>query len=466
MRNKPMTILEIAGALRRKEVSVRELVEDSLNTIQAKDDKLLAFESVLSERALKVAEERDKELAQGLTRGPLHGVPVVIKDNIELEGTITTASSKWRKDTPSSTTATVAQRLEDAGAVIVGKVRLHEFAYGVITPPTRNPWSYDHSPGGSSGGSAAAVAAGMCVASLGTDTGCSVRIPAALTNLVGIRPTFGRVPRHGVISLAWSMDTVGPIARTAVDTAIMLGVIAGHDPRDPSSADQPVPDYLREMRVDMSSIRIGVPTTFFFDRIDPEVKAAVERALSELENLGATLVPVEIPDMELSQPVSALIHYCEAIEYHHRLAKQGTDLYEDDVQLLIELGAVVPALWYNKALRARGQITRRIKAAMDQLQLDMLATPTSPFTASRIGQLEFEFEGVKESVIDAFLRYTQVFSLTGFPAASVPVGFSSEGLPIGMQLVGRPFQEGRVLGVAHAYQTVTDWHTRQPEAGA
>lgn len=456
-----LTATTAAEALRRREVSAVELTRSCLDRIAEVDDRVGAFVVVLADAALEAAEQADEELGDGRSRGPLHGIPVAVKDLYDIAGVPTTSSSAVRADfVPSEDSAAVA-RLRDAGAVIVGKTHTHEFAYGCITPTTRNPWDLERVPGGSSGGSGAAVAAGECLLALGSDTGGSIRIPAALCGTVGLKPTFGRTSRFGVTSLSWSLDHVGPLTRTVRDAAAALAPLSGPDGRDPSTADVEVPDYLADLGRGVEGLVVGVPTNHYFDRVDREVEGAVRGAISGLEEQGARVVEVTLPYADQYMAVEFAIILPEASAYHQELLRSRGELYTEDVRLLLETGELVLATDYIKALRVRTSIQHGWRQVFDGI--DVLAAPTLPATAVRCGEPTITWpDGSPEPVINAYVRLSCPANLTGLPALSVPCGVDGAGLPIGLQLIGRPFEEVTVLRVGEAHEAISGWDARQP----
>lgn len=456
-----LTLSQASALLQEGSVSPVELVNACLDRIAATEGLVRAFAALVPDRALHDAERAERELASGKIRSPLHGIPVALKDLIETRGIRTTAGSRILENWVPERNATVAQRLDDAGTVLLGKVTTHEFAMDVFTPPTRNPWDLDRMPGGSSGGSAAAVAASMCFGAIGTDTAGSVRIPAALCGVSGLKPTYGRVSRAGVVPFSWSLDHVGPIARSASDLALLLEAIAGWDPRDPSSARQVVPHYASELEDGLIEVRIGVPREFFFDRVDGEVVGAFEAAIAVLEGLGAQVAEVSIPTARMAPIVGDVISFPEVSVYHRRWLRERPDDYSASTRANLELGELILATDYVQAQRVRALIVAEF---LDVLQaVDALAVPTTPAVAIHVGERTVTVEGgAPENALDAFCRLTYAANVTGLPALTIPCGSSAEGLPIGLQLIGRPYEEGRVLRVGWAYQEVTDWHTRLP----
>ncbi|MEV5594063.1 amidase [Streptomyces sp. NPDC052496] len=458
-----LPLTEAARLIADRALSPVELTTSVLDRIAAVDPKAGAYVTVTGEAALHSAAEAEREIAAGHHRGPLHGIPVALKDLIDVAGVPTTASSRVRADHTPDADAAVTERLRAAGAVLIGKTHTHEFAYGLTTPQTRNAWSPEHVAGGSSGGSAAAVAAGTATFALGTDTGGSIRVPAALNHVVGLKPTYGLVSRYGVTSLSWSLDHVGPLTRTVGDAALVLQALAGHDPRDPASLDHPREDYTRALGAPITGLRIGVPVNYYFDHVQPQVAAGVRAAVDALTALGAVAVPVHVPMTEYVQAVQWGHMVPEATAYHQDSLRTVPDLYSDDVRTLLEAGEFVPATDYIRAQRTR---TLMHQAWLDLFQgtgghLDAIAAPTVPATAARSDQQTFTWsDGTTEAVSDAYVRLSAPANLTGFPALSLPVGFDDQGLPIGMQLIGRPLGESTLLQLGHAYETA---HRPVPE---
>ncbi|MBI4482941.1 MAG: Asp-tRNA(Asn)/Glu-tRNA(Gln) amidotransferase subunit GatA, partial [Acidobacteria bacterium] len=427
------TLSELGDLLRTRAVSPTEAVRATLDRITELNGTLNAYITVLADQAEAQAREAEREIRSGRYRGPLHGVPISVKDLFHIPGARTTCGSKILQDFVPTEVATAVQRLRSAGAVLVGKTNLHEFAFGVtnINPvfgTVRNPWDLDRIAGGSSGGSAAAVSAALCSASLGTDTGGSIRIPSALCGIVGLKPTYGRVSRHGVVPLSWSLDHVGPMTRSVKDAALMLGVIAGRDGKDPSSARAPVPDFASSLPDHLRGIRLGIPREYFFDQVDAEVLEAVRRACRLLEESGATSREVSIPRMD-SIPSMYLITYAEAASYHEKNLRERPGDYGADVRGHLEFGSTLLATDYLKAQRLRNLFRRELKAVFETV--DALLTPTVPVPAPRSDQSTVTIGNVEEDVRSALLRFTRPFNLAGVPALSVPCGWTRSGLPIG-----------------------------------
>lgn len=440
-----LTAVEASNLIRSRGLSPVELTESVLSRIDAVDDRVGAFVTVTAERAREQARRAADEIAGGHYRGPLHGLTYGMKDLVDTAGIRTTSSSRTRADHVPEADAAVVQMLDGAGAVMVGKTQTHEFAFGVITPTTRNPWNLEHIPGGSSGGSGAALAAGMCHLAVGTDTGGSIRIPSAVCGVTGLKPTYGRVSRRGVASLSWSLDHIGPMARTVADVAMMLQQLAGYDRSDPATCDVPVPDYSAHLGAGVEGLRVGLPTNYFFDHIDPAVDRAVRDLAQRLSEAGADIVDVEIPLAGAYMPVEYAYFLAEASAYHQQRIREQADQFEEDVRVLLEAGEMLPATDYIRAMRVRTLLQQGWRD-MFATGLDAVLAPTIPHVAAKVGQDTFEGYGTTEAIIDAYVRTSAPGNLTGLPALSVPCGFSN-GLPIGAQIIGRPFDESTVLRV-------------------
>jgi aspartyl-tRNA(Asn)/glutamyl-tRNA(Gln) amidotransferase subunit A len=461
-----MSLSEAATLIRAREVSPVELTEACLNRIEAWEPTINAFITVTAEQALDTAKAHERAIAAGEWLGPLHGVPIGLKDNIDTAGVRTTAGSKILADNIPEHDATVVARLLEAGAIVLGKLNMHEFAWGGTTAnphhgPTKNPWDPTRFPAGSSGGSGAAVAAREVFAALGTDTGGSVRLPAAVNGCVGIRPTIGRVSNAGVVPLAWSMDTVGPMARTVPDVARTLGVIAGYDALDDSTDPRPVPDYLLHIEDGIRGLRIGVVPNYFFTHLQKPVENAVRSALDLLTNQGAAIELVPIANIEGNISAQLTVESAEPSTFHQKWLAERPEDYGEDVRLLLELGGMYTATQYLNAQRCRSVLRSEFLDAFRDV--DVFICPTLPFVATRLGETKVVIEdGAEDEMLSAIMQFTGVPSLTGLPSMSVPCGFSDHGLPIGMQIIGRPFDEATIFRVGHTYQQATDWHEREP----
>lgn len=444
-----LSLTEASRAVRARELSPVELTESVLARIAAVEGRLGAYVTVAADAALAAAVRAEREISGSGPRGPLHGIPMALKDLIDVEGMPTTASSRVRAGHVAERDSRVAERLGAAGAVLLGKTHTHEFAYGLTTPQTHNAWDRSRVAGGSSGGSAVAVAAGGATFAMGTDTGGSIRVPAALNGVVGLKPTYGLVPRTGVTSLSWSLDHVGPLTRTVQDAALVLSATVGHDPLDPASAAGPMLDPFPEG--DLRGLRVGVPRNHYFDRVTPDVEESVRGAIERLAELGAELVDVEIPMARYLQAVQWGLMVPEATAYHERSLRATPDLYAADVRILLEAGELTSAGDYLRAQRARTMMRDAWARMFDAI--DVLAAPTVPMTAAEAGQEAVEWaDGTTESVSDSYVRLCAPANITGVPALTLPVGQDRAGLPIGMQLMARPFHDATVLRVGRVYE--------------
>lgn len=453
------TITELAPRLRKKEISPVEVTDAVLDRITAVEGRVKAYITVTADEARRAAKAAEMAILAGSYLGPLHGIPVAVKDLYYTRGIKTTAGSKILESFVPDYDAAVVERLKRAGAVIVGKANTHEFAMNTWTPPTRNPWDLDRIPGGSSGGSGAAVAASECIAAVGTDTGGSIRIPSALCGTVGLKPTFGRVSRHGVVPLAWTCDHAGPMTKTVGDAALMLGWMAGYDARDSATVRLPVPNYSRALTGDVKGLRVGVPSNYFFDNIDPEVEGAVRAAITALEGLGASTREVSFPQLASMAITHACIVLTEAATYHERWLRERPDDYAPDVRFSLEWGKLFMGIDYVQAQRVRELIRQDFADVLRQV--DVIAAPTVPAPASKVGEDPITIKGNKEGLIGAHIRLNRPSNHTGLPAISVPCGFTAAGLPIGLQLIGRGFDEATVLRAAHAYEATTPWRAKR-----
>ena len=478
-----LTIHELAALYRRGAVAPTEVARAYLDRIDALDPKVRAYVTVTRERALARAEEADERMKAGRLRGLLDGVPLAVKDVLCTRGVRTTCASRILENFIPPYDATVVARLAAAGAVLLGKTNMDEFAMGSSTEnsaffPTRNPWDLSRVPGGSSGGSAAAVAADLAAGALGTDTGGSIRQPAAFSGIVGFKPTYGRVSRYGLVAFASSLDQVGPVAKDVTDAALLLQAIAGHDPLDSTSADLPVPDYQAALGQSASGLRLGIPSEYFIEGLDPEVASAVREAIQLLESLGARPEAITLPTTDYALAAYYLIAPAEAssnlarydgVKYGLR-TPGGKDLLEmygrtrakgfgAEVKRRIMLGTYALSAgyyeaYYGNAQRVRTLVRRDFQQAFERV--DLIVCPTTPNVAFKLGE--------KEDPLQMYLNdiFTIPVNLAGLPGLSLPCGFTMGGLPIGLQLIGRPFDEATVLRVARGYEAATSWHTRKP----
>ena len=455
------SIGELAAAYRRRDVSPVEATRAALARIERMDGRLNAYILVTADLALQRARAAETRFVRRESAHLLCGIPFSLKDIFDVEGLPMTCASGVLKDRyVSTTTATVAQRLLDTGAVLLGKNNMLEFAYGETHPefgPTRNPWNLDRSTAGSSTGSAASVSAGQAYFSIGTDTGGSIRLPASYCGVVGLKPTYGLVSRRGVAALSWTTDHVGPLTRTAADAGIVLGTIAGHDPGDPTSVARSPDDYAQIMLRPVRGLRVGVVHREF-DGVHPDVQRAALEAVETLKSLRMEVRDVEVPPLEQAVVALLTVLSVEAASYHRQWLAQHPEGYSQAVRDRLKMGALIPAVDYLQAMRYRrvfGDRLIRVFESVDVLVLPASPGPAHPFSEETPGR---DFT--------PYVRRTGPFNLTGLPALSVPCGFSTDALPIGLEIVGRPFADGMVLQVAHAYQQVTEWHQRRPAIAA
>ena len=456
-----LTIQEAGALLKSGQLSPVELTRAFLERIDQLDSKLQAYITVLYDQAMATARTAEAEILRGDYRGPLHGIPIALKDLYDTKGIRTTASSRVMGKRVPTEDATATARLAAAGTVLLGKLAMHEFALGGPDPTcgfplARNPWNLDHIPGGSSSGSGTAVAAGLCMGSLGSCTGGSIRGPAAYCSMVGLKATYGRVSRYGVVPLSWTLDHCGPMTWTVEDTAIMLQAIAGRDPKDPTSSQAPVPEYTAALREDVKGLRIGVPRHFFFaddPRIERDTLAVVERALQAYASLGARVEDVTIPTLQHAGVMQPVIMLSEAFTYHERLLRSQPQEFGDMVRARFRVGALFTSADYVQAQRVRNILKREFAQVLQQV--DVIASPSMPSTAPA-------FAGIDAMTTARRPSFTGPYNLTGMPAISIPCGFTSAGLPVGLQLAGKPFDESTVLRAAYAYQQHARWFEQRP----
>ncbi|MER9934179.1 amidase [Mesorhizobium sp. M0088] len=458
------SILETGAGLRARQFSVQELVAASLERI-ASIGHLNSFIDVYGDEAMKVATHHQGLLDAGYALGPLHGIPIALKDNIDVAGKRTTAGSALLVDNIAQRDAALAAALKRAGAIIVGKNNLHEFAWGGTTMNAtygnaRNPWNPEHSPAGSSGGSGAAVATRAVFASIGTDTGGSIRIPSSFNGVTGIRPSIGRVSNSGVFPLAWSLDTAGPLAKSAQDCAIVLQAIAGHDPNDQQSSPTLVPDLSGRIDLPLRGMRLGLIEDYSRKAIQPDVREAFDAGTAAFDRLGAIIVPIRLANLEALMDAMIIIDAAEPSAIHAPWLRQRAAEYGADVRAQLEAGFVFSAVDYIQAQRYRAHICQQFTAAFGLVEA--ILTPTIAYTAPRIGQLDVEIDGVMKNILANNMQFTSLASLTGLPAISVPVGFDRGGLPIGMQIIGPALAEDQVLRIGAGLQAGLDCHRKAP----
>ena len=464
------TIEQLAPLLAKKKLSPVELLEHYLARIEKLNSRFNAFITVTAEQARADAHTAERELTRGKRRGLLHGIPIALKDNIFAKGIRTTMGSTILRDFVPDEDATIVRKLRKAGAVIIGKANLHEFAYGATNEnphygPTHNPWAHERITGGSSGGSTAAVCAGLCVAAIGTDTGGSIRVPAALCGIVGLKPTFGRVSVHGVFPLAPTLDHVGPLARSVADAAILLGALAGRDPLDPTSAPKPTDDFMPSGKAKRRKIRLGMPKEHMWERIHPDVQRLVEAAASSLVRNGGALEQISLPSLSAAVEAANMMSIAEATAVHEQAGyfpARATE-YGDDVSKRLGMGRDIPAVDYLKGRTTVMQARTEFAAAFEQV--DAIVAPTVAVAAPKIGSETVRIGSTDEPMRGALLRLTRPGNLTGLPNVTVPCGFTPEGLPVGMQLIGPAFGEADLLAIARTYEQQNEWSSRHPPSG-
>jgi aspartyl-tRNA(Asn)/glutamyl-tRNA(Gln) amidotransferase subunit A len=465
------TIEELAALLAKRRISPVELTELFLRRIERQNPALNAFLTISAEPALAAARRAEKRFLRlrgsRLEHFPLLGIPITIKDNIWTRGIRSTAGSKILSDFVPTEDSTAARKLARAGAVLLGKTNLNEFAYGITGGnahygPVHNPWAHNRISGGSSAGSAVAIAAGLCAASIGTDTGGSIRVPSAFCGAVGLKPTFGRVSVFGTMPLSPSLDHVGPIARSVSDAAILLGLIAGRDPLDPTSSPRPVQDYRGALRKPIRKFRLGRPREHYWEKLDPEVRRAAEAAVRDMEKRGAIVREVSLPHLKESLDAATEISLAEALHVHEAAGyfPARAAEYGDEVRQRIEAGAKVPAHRYLAGFDVRERLLAEFNAAFQNV--DAIVAPTVPVPAPPIGAESVQIDGEQFGLRPAIVGHCRPGNFTGLPAISVPCGFTGTGLPIGLQLIGRAFDEATLLRMAFSYERENDWRARRP----
>jgi aspartyl-tRNA(Asn)/glutamyl-tRNA(Gln) amidotransferase subunit A len=447
-------------------VSPVEVTEAYLSRIERVNPRLNVFLTVLADSALDAARNAEAELARGEWRGPLHGVPVAVKDIVFTRGVRTTMGSRVFARFAPRLDATIVKRLRDAGAIIIAKAHTHEFAFGSTSSnphygPCRNPWNREHIPGGSSGGSAASVAAALCPIAIGSDTGGSIREPGALCGVVGLKPTYGRVSRFGVFPVSWTLDHIGPLTRTARDASLVFGAIAGHDPCDRATSRAPVPNCQKTMTDDLRGVRVGLLREHMTTPLDPEVRQLVTAAVQQLAALGAEVAEVSVPSATYARTVSTTIMLVDALAVHESLLRERGPEYGADVRQRLLLGLGLSGLDYVRALRARTRIIADVRGVLERI--DVLVGPAVPIPAPRIGQEIENLDGEQRPVTAILSALTTLQNLSGFPTVTVPCGYTLASLPVGLQIAARPLEESMVLRVADAYErSCTTWTRRPP----
>jgi aspartyl-tRNA(Asn)/glutamyl-tRNA(Gln) amidotransferase subunit A len=458
------TIRDAAPLLASGQLSPVELTRACLEQIERLDGQVNAFITVLSDAAMEEARQAEREIQQGQYRGPLHGIPIAHKDLVFTRGIRTTAGSSVLSDFVPETDATVARKLRAAGTILLGKLNMHEFAAGGTSNnphygAVHNPWNLEHHPGGSSGGSSAALAAGMCLAASGSDTAGSIRIPSHCCGTTGIKPTYGRVSCAGVVPLSWSLDHVGPMTRSAADAALMLTAMAGFDRADSATVDRPVEDFAASLDEPLRGLRIAIPTSYFTEPLQPDVESAWRAAIEALVQLGATPLEVHFQTLDRATSIGMTIVRAEMLTFHERWQAERPEAYAA-LNERFEFARGITTTALVQAQRDREPIRAELWSVFDRA--DVLLTPTLPTSAGLIDSDLLEVDGVVYNTLENMTRFTYPFNVSGFPAMSVPCGFDRLGLPIGLQIAGPPWQEALLLRVAHQYQQATEWHLQRP----
>jgi aspartyl-tRNA(Asn)/glutamyl-tRNA(Gln) amidotransferase subunit A len=460
-----LALTAVAQAIAQKRLSSREVTQSCLDRIAAWQPRLNAFMAIEAEAALVAADAADAALVKDKISGPLHGVPLAHKDMYYDAGHVVTCGSKIRRDFVATTTSTALQRLKDAGTIRLGSLQMVEFAYGPTGHNSHygavhNPFAIDHITGGSSSGSGSAVAARLTFAALGSDTGGSIRMPAHFCGVTGLKTTYGRISRAGAMPLSQSLDTVGPLARTAEDCALLLGLMAGADPADPTASADPVPDYITATRESIKGLTIGVPTAFYVDDLDPEVAKILDETIAVLKREGANVVTVELPDQRQLTAACQLVLAVEAASFHKRWLIERPGDYGPQVLMRLQNGLAIPGVSYLEAMRWRGPALAAFNAAV--ADIDAVIAPVAPVPAPTIAESDVGNSPDAESVIQRLTRFTRPINYLGLPSLAIPSGFTNAGLPVGMQLVGRSFDEAMLLRIGAAFQRATDFHDRVP----
>ena len=461
-----LSLTEVAQAIARKRLSSREVTQSCLARIGQWQPRLNAFMAIEAEQALAAADAADAALAKGHNRGALHGVPLAHKDMYYDAGKVVTCGSKIRRDWVATTTATSLQRLKDAGTIRLGSLQMVEFAYGPTghNPhygPVHNPWNVDHITGGSSSGSGSAVAARLTFAALGSDTGGSIRMPAHFCGVTGLKTTVGRISRAGAMPLSQSLDTVGPLARTVEDCALLLGLMAGADPNDPTAVAGDVPDYVAATRDSLRGLKIGVPAAFYVDDLDADTARILDETTATLKREGAQVVQVELPEQRQLTAACQFVLAVEAAAFHRRWMVERPQDYGAQVLMRLQNGLAMPAVSYLEAMRWRGPALAAHLAAT--AGVDAVLAPVAPAAAPTIAESDVGNSPDAEAMIQRLTRFTRPVNYLGLPSLAIPAGFTGAGLPVGMQLIGRPFGEATLLRAGAAFQRVTDFHARCPE---
>jgi aspartyl-tRNA(Asn)/glutamyl-tRNA(Gln) amidotransferase subunit A len=461
-----LSLTEVAQAIAKKRFSSREVTLACLNRVAQWQPRLNAFMAIETDEALAAADAADAALAKGNSNGALHGVPLAHKDMYYEAGKIVTCGSHIRRDFVATTTSTALQRLKDAGTIRLGSLQMAEFAYGPTGHnthygPVHNPWDVDRVTGGSSSGSGAAVAACLTFAALGSDTGGSIRMPAHFCGVTGLKTTVGRISRAGAMPLSQSLDTVGPLARTALDCAVLLGLMAGADADDPTAVAGALPDYVAATRKSIKGLKIGVPTAFYVDDLDPEVARVLDETMAVLKREGADIVQVELPDQRQLTAACQLVLAVEAAAFHKRWMIERPQDYGPQVLMRLQNGLAIPGVSYLEAMRWRGPALAAYLAAV--AGVDAVIAPVAPVAAPTIAESDVGNSPDAEAVIQRLTRFTRPINYLGLPALAIPSGFTKSGLPVGMQLIGRSFDEAMLLRIGAVFQRATDFHARVPK---
>jgi len=462
-----LSLTEVAQAIAQKRFSSREVTLACLDRVAQWQPRLNAFMAIETDAALAAADAADAALAKGNNHGALHGVPLAHKDMYYDAGKIVTCGSHIRRDFVATTTATALQRLKDAGTIRLGSLQMAEFAYGPTGHNTHygavhNPWGLDRVTGGSSSGSGAAVAARLTFAALGSDTGGSIRMPAHFCGVTGLKTTVGRISRAGAMPLSQSLDTVGPLARTVLDCALLLGLMAGADADDPTAVAGPLPDYMAATRQSIKGLKIGLPSAFYVDDLDPEVERILDDTITVLKREGAGIVQVELPDQRQLTAACQLVLATEAAAFHKRWMIERPQDYGPQVLMRLQNGLAIPGVSYLEAVRWRGPALAAYLAAV--AGVDAVIAPVAPVAAPTIAESDVGNSPDAEAVIQRLTRFTRPVNYLGLPSLAIPSGFTKSGLPVGMQLIGRSFDEAMLLRIGAAFQRVTDFHTRVPKS--
>jgi aspartyl-tRNA(Asn)/glutamyl-tRNA(Gln) amidotransferase subunit A len=464
-----LSLTSVARAIAEKHLSSREATQSCLDRIAQWQPRLNAFMAIEAEAALKAADVADAALAKGENRGALHGVPLAHKDMYYDAGRVVTCGSHIRRDFVATTTATALRRLKDAGSIRLGSLQMAEFAYGPTGHnthygPVHNPWGFDHITGGSSSGSGAAVAARLTFAALGSDTGGSIRMPAHFCGVTGLKTTVGRISRAGAMPLSQSLDTVGPLARSAEDCALLTGLMAGADPDDPTAVAGPLPDYAAAVREPIKGLTIGIPAAFYVDDLDPEVARILPETVAALKAEGAGIVQVELPDQRQLTSACQLVLAVEAAAFHKRWMIERPQDYGPQVLMRLQNGLAISGVSYLEAMRWRGPALAAHLAAV--AGVDAVIAPVAPVAAPTIAESDVGNSPDAEAVIQRLTRFTRPINYLGLPSLAVPAGFTRSGLPVGMQLIGLPFEEAMLLRIGAAFQRATDFHDRVPKSAS